>query len=559
MRRPRILLLPLAALVLLGGTLARRAPEPTVPVRHANPLGTLALGTASPAALPTSSRQSASGEAFVVLRGADTLAIERFTRSARRLDGDLADHGARDVRETYVAYLEPEGRVGRLELAVRPGNAARNTPPLRRAAVTFNAEEAFAEALGGGSRTRFRVDVSPGALPYLTLSSALLEQMAIRARALGGDRVELPLVEVGEGRALAATVLRSGPDSLRIVVDGLAVEAAVDSAGRLLGGHVPSQGLTIQRVAARDAETLDRVDYSASSGAPYVAEEVRVRATARHTLAGTLTLPTFTAGPFPGVVLVTGSGPQERDATFLGSYRPFRQIADVLSRRGVAVLRLDDRGVGASTGSFTNATSADFADDVRSALTFLRARPEIDGERLALIGESEGGLVATMVAATDPELRGLVLMGTPSRTGRSLIASQVRYRLEREGKLPPAERDSVVTVIEARNERLARVLPWLRFILDYDPIATAVNVGTPVLILQGETDRQVFANQAGELGVAFRGGGNQDVTVRIFPNLNHLFLEDPDGDPELYPLLASKALPAAVLDTIAGWVTGHLL
>jgi hypothetical protein len=255
--------------------------------------------------------------------------------------------------------------------------------------------------------------------------------------------------------------------------------------------------------------------------------------------------------------MVTGSGPQERDGTYLGSYRPFRQIADALSRHGVAVLRLDDRGVGKSTGRFTLANSADFADDVRAALLYLRQRPEVDPARLGLVGESEGGLIASMVAATDPDLRALVLMGTPSRTGRNLIDSQVRYRLEHDGAVPEAKRDSVAAEIEAKNERLARVLPWLRFILDYDPIPTATKVSTPVLILHGETDRQVAPNQAEELAVALRAGGNRDVSIRIFPHLNHLFLPDDDGDPEKYAGLSSKSLPPSVLAEISIWTVRH--
>jgi dipeptidyl aminopeptidase/acylaminoacyl peptidase len=337
---------------------------------------------------------------------------------------------------------------------------------------------------------------------------------------------------------------------------GTALKAHVDEKGRILDARVPSRDLRVERVETPEVETLGAPDYSPPPGAPYFAEDVTIYATP-FALAGTLTLPKDRPRPIPAVVLVSGSGPQERDGTYLGTYRPFRQIADALSRQGIAVLRLDDRGVGRSTGSFTRATSADFAQDVRAALAYLRERMDIDGTRLGLVGESEGGLIASMVAATDPELKALVLMGTPSRTGRDLIAQQVRYRLEHDN-VPLEERDSIAAAIETQNDRWARVLPWLRFILDYDPIPTAVRVSTPVLILHGETDRQVGVNQAEELAVAFRGGGNQDVTVRVFPNLNHLFLEDPDGDPERYALLGSKSVPVDVLSEISEWLSDHL-
>jgi hypothetical protein len=365
------------------------------------------------------------------------------------------------------------------------------------------------------------------------------------------------LFDVNAGRTFTAAVTRVGRDSIVVKLDTSEVRLQVDAAGHILGGSYPGRGFVLQR-ARTGEQPLDAHDYSAPPDAPYTAEDVRVQASPTHSLAGTLTLPTDQAAPHPAVVVVTGSGPQERDGTYLGSYRPFRQIADALSRHGIAVLRLDDRGVGQSTGRFTLANSADFADDVRAALAFLRERPDIDASRLGLLGESEGGLVASMVAATDPTLRALVLLGTPSRKGRDLIDSQVRYQLEHDVTVEPAQRDSIAAAIEAKNERLAQVLPWLRFILDYDPIPTATRVPTPVLILQGGTDRQVSANQAHELGVAFRAGGNRDVTVRVFPHLNHLFLEDEDGDPEKYAALSSKVLLPTVLGEITTWVGRHL-
>lgn len=495
---------------------------------------------------------------FVVRAGADTIAVERFSRTAERLEGELLDLGSGNLRESYVATLGAGALVSRFEVSVLPGNTARDTPPVRRAAVTFGNDVAVEEVRAGGSKRERRFETSAGALPYLELSGALLEQAAMRARALGGERVELQLLDVNDSRTFTAVVVSLGADSIQIRLEGLEVRAHVDADGRILGGHAPLRDVTIERVAPGEAQPLGAHDYSAPLDAPYVAEEVKVRASAFYSLAGTLTLPADASPPFPALVLVSGSGPQERDGTYLGTYRPFRQIADALSRRGIAVLRLDDRGVGASTGSFTLATSADFAEDVRAALDHLRKRDDIDGERLGLIGESEGGLIASMVAASDPELRALVLMGTPSRTGRKLIASQVRYRLEHDDVIPPSQRDSLVAAVEARNERLARVLPWLKFILDYDPIPTALQVATPVLILQGETDRQVTPNQAEELAVALRAGGNHDVTVRVFPQLNHLFLDDSDGDPEGYADLPSKSIPPEVLAAISDWLPQRL-
>ena len=296
--------------------------------------------------------------------------------------------------------------------------------------------------------------------------------------------------------------------------------------------------------------------------APYTPEEVRVPTPAGYELAGTLTLPKEAPGPVPAVVLISGSGPQDRDGAIPGvpGYHPFRQIADALGRRGIAVLRLDDRGFGASGGDPSRATTADLADDARAALEFLRGRGDIDPERLALIGHSEGGIIAPMVAAADPGLAGIVLMAGSSRTGREILSYQQTNAVGRDSTLSPAEQDSLRAELAARTDSAARNTPWLRFFLDYDPLTTAREVGVPVLILQGATDRQVSAEQAEELGAGFRTGGNADVTVRVFPDLNHLFLPDPDGTADVgrYAALPSKEVPAEVLDTLAKWLAERL-
>src|SRR4030095_6814814 len=165
--------------------------------------------------------------------------------------------------------------------------------------------------------------------------------------------------------------------------------------------------LTLKRgeQAAATPPQTPKPDYSAPADAPYLAEEVVVKTPAGHTLAGTLTLPKSAsrANPVSAIVTVTGSGPQERDENIgLQGFRPFRQIADSLARRGIAVLRMDDRGTGASGGAFKGSTSADFAEDVRAGLAYLRTRPEIRADRLGVLGHSEGAIIAPMVADKEP-------------------------------------------------------------------------------------------------------------------------------------------------------------
>lgn len=310
-------------------------------------------------------------------------------------------------------------------------------------------------------------------------------------------------------------------------------------------------------IAPRAAEAAD---YSAPAGAPYVAEEVRVQA-GDHVLAGTLTLPSARTGRIPAVVLITGSGQQDRDSGIpvIPGYRFFRQIADTLSRRGIAVLRLDDRGVGGSGGDLQRATTADFADDVRAAVAYLRGRGEIDPARIGLAGHSEGGVIAPMVAADDPRIRAVALMAGTAYSGGRVLDFQLRSALMAQG-LAGAALDSAFARGLAARETGAAQVPWMRWFIDHDPLPVARRVRAPVLVLQGATDRQVTPEQADTLAAAIRAGGNRDVTVKLVPAVNHLFLADPVGtaDPAAYAALPDKRVPASVLGPLVDFFVDRL-
>jgi dipeptidyl aminopeptidase/acylaminoacyl peptidase len=276
--------------------------------------------------------------------------------------------------------------------------------------------------------------------------------------------------------------------------------------------------------------------------------------------AGTLTIPSESdRRPFPAVILIAGSGPQERDSRLPGlpGYQPFREIADALGRRGIAVLRFDERGVGTSTGDFSAATSEDLADDVRAALAFLRARSDIDGSRIGLAGHSEGGLIAPMVAAADPAVAAVVSLAGPSRTGREILDYQLRRRITADSALSAAERAAALDKIPAQLDALS-ARPWEAFFLGYDPLPAARTLQVPVLLLQGAADIQVTPEQAEELAAAVRTGGNPNVTVRVFPEINHLFVRDAAAEPTPYPQLPSLRVAPEVLEALASWLETNL-
>jgi dipeptidyl aminopeptidase/acylaminoacyl peptidase len=315
-------------------------------------------------------------------------------------------------------------------------------------------------------------------------------------------------------------------------------------------------------------------DYSALPNAPFTAEEITLQVKT-YTLAGTLLLPKSRTRPLPAVITITGSGQQTRDEPLplpgLEKYKPMRQIAELLAGRGIAVLRVDDRGIGSSTGRETlmAATTSDFADDVRAQVAYLRSRSEINGNRIALVGHSEGGTIASMLAASDPRIAAIVLMAGAGKSGALISMEQLSAVLDQDTSVTDeqkmqklAEEQEVIHAVQTGadlSKYPAQVrLPWVREFWTYDPLPTIRKVRQPILILQGALDRQVSAEQATMLEEAARSTGNKDVTKRMFPNLNHLFLPARTGAFSEYTKLEITAIPDEVITVLGNWLQTRL-
>lgn len=333
---------------------------------------------------------------------------------------------------------------------------------------------------------------------------------------------------------------------------------------------------------------------------PYSVEEVRVpNPIGGFELAGTLTWPAG-EGPFPGVVLVSGSGPQDRDETLAG-HKPFAVLADHLTRAGIAVLRYDDRGVAESGGEFASATSEDFASDADAALAWLAARPQVRGDAVGIVGHSEGGLVGPLVAARSDRPRFLVLLAGPGVPGRDILLTQTRAIAELQsaseaaiatnermllgvfraldgtddpeesaarirevltseiGHLDPVERAAAGIPEDDPGPWLdAQVAefnsPWMRFFLSHDPASALEATRVPVLAVNGSLDSQVDADiNLTAIEAALRRGDNSDYTVEELPGLNHLFQGAPTGNPTEYGVIDETMSPV-LMDRVAEWI-----
>lgn len=501
------------------------------------------------------SAQSAGQTAFVFLMSGDTVGIERFSASPQLVTGEILQKG--QPRLTYLATKAAPGRFASLDLVAYPANGLPDAEPLQRVRLRIVGDSAIADITAGGATSTQKFATKADALMIINNSIAMFEPVLELMTGANRDSVTVQMLLVAGGQTLPATFRRVTADSLEVRL-GPQQSYVVVRGTAIVRVYAPAQRLVMQRIEG-DAATriaLGKPDYSAPAGAPYRAENVRVPTPAGHTLAGTLTMPTGVSGRVPAVVTITGSGPQDRDEylPIVPGFRPFRQVADTLGRRGIAVLRMDDRGTGESGGNHATATSADFADDIRAGIAWLRARPDIDPARIAVLGHSEGGLIAPIIAASDPRLAAAVLLAGPSTRGREILDFQLRYGIEHDTAIAPGKRDSAFKATRAGFDSTAGKQPWMRYFQEYDPIPTIRKVKQPVLILQGATDQQVTAEQAEVIAREMRATGNRAVTMRVYPDRNHLFLPDTSGNPAGYTSLTSGKIGPEVMGQIADWL-----
>ena len=375
----------------------------------------------------------------------------------------------------------------------------------------------------------------------------------------------------------------------------------LNDAGTEAKGQWKQGGQTLPLTLKKTDKVTQRKRTQVPEG-PFPYREIQVSYPNREAglvLAGTLTLPERD-GPFPVVLLISGSGPQDRDETLLG-HKPFLVLADDLARRGIGALRFDDRGVGKSTGDHGTATSADFATDVEAGIAYLKTRSEVDASRIGLMGHSEGGLIAPMVAAKSPDdVAFLVLLAGPGLPGDEILIAQTglilkamggddnavarqvdlakaMYEVLRAEKDETTATDALVALVkdaaskfsdeekkameaagpDATMAQIKRLRsPWFRFFLTYDPRPTLAKIGCPVLAINGEKDLQVPPRENLEaIEQAIKSGGNDRVTIKEIPGLNHLFQPSETGSPSEYARIEETFSPRA-LKIIGDWIEG---
>jgi pimeloyl-ACP methyl ester carboxylesterase len=401
-----------------------------------------------------------------------------------------------------------------------------------------------------------------------------------------------------KGLAFDAVSIKDGAVRVEIGMGKVVFEGKRRKDGKEIAGTFKQAGqsfpLTLKRVAR-----VTELSRPQTPRKPYPYDEIEVAYENKVQgikLAGSLTVPRG-KGPFPAVLLITGSGPQDRDETILG-HKPFLVLADHLTRRGIAVLRVDDRGVGGSTGSVPDSTTADFAEDVQAGIEFLKGRKEVNAAQIGLIGHSEGGAIAPLVASRSKDIAFIVLLAGPGVPGEEVLRTQSAASLKVAGRTDPKElallktlQDRLIATVRAEKgsadaEKKVRAAlkqitsklsedekkqaaaalslievhtglllsPWGRYFLDYDSRPALRKVACPVLALNGAKDVQVDAKRNLQaIEAALKEAGNKDVTIRELPDLNHLFQTCKTGALAEYGAIEETLAPV-VLETVANWI-----
>ena len=384
-------------------------------------------------------------------------------------------------------------------------------------------------------------------------------------------------------------------NKLEIIASGLGLLYRGTLENDTITGTFSQGGISFPLVLRRSGKPLLQRPQTPQEPLPYISEEVIIpNSDKSFSLSATLTLPD-SPGVFPAVILIAGSGPNDRDETLYG-HKPFLVISDHLTRNGFAVLRYDKRGVGKSTGNFDKATLRDFADDATMALNYLRQRKEIDNLKIGLLGHSEGGIVAPMVASVEKEVRMMVLMAAPGITGIEVVLDQNEISMRQQAMEPgtieklqmlnremfesllswdgsenhrTALRDKLLHLWNQlpillkmkinkesylRSQFNAMIKPGYRSFLAVDPASYLEKVSCAVLAVNGENDLQVTAEKnLTAIKKALGKGGNNGTATKVYPGLNHLFQESTTGRVDEYAKITQTISPE-VLSDITNWL-----
>jgi len=566
-----------------------------------------ALAATGPAAAGELDRFLGHWEGKLVLPTAELDIAADFAADGGSLSGTL-DIPAQGAKGMPLTAFEVDGNQIRFKIQGVPGEPTFDgtladgaiSGPFIQGGQTFSFELRRAKAAGASPAATL---TEAAAKPFLghwegTLSLPMAEvavkvDLAFDGGALSGT-IDIPM-QGSKGMPLADFGIDG--DAIRFKIKDVPGDPTFD--GTIADGEITGKfkqgGAAFDFMLGRDEVKGPNRPQEPKPPFPYDQEEVSYT-NGDITLSGTLTLPKG-PGPFPAALLITGSGPQDRNEMLLG-HKPFLVLADHLTREGIAVLRVDDRGVGGSTGDTMQSTTSDFAGDAIAGVHFLMTQERIDPSKIGVIGHSEGGIVGPLAASRSKDIAYVVMLAGTGVPGNEIMPLQME-KIARAGGVPEETIAKQVALqrqlldllgSDKSSEEIAAPLreiaakqvalsggleggsedassdeaikqavqgilnPWFRYFVTYDPRPALRKLSVPVLALNGSLDTQVDPEQnLPEISKALKEGGNPDVTIKELPGLNHLFQAATTGAPSEYVNIEETMSPVA-LEIVSDWI-----
>jgi len=422
----------------------------------------------------------------------------------------------------------------------------RDDQSVRRSSATFT-------PAGSGPQTPVVKTFGPGVIYWSDMVPSSVQLAVAKARALDRPIARVEAASLFSGSHGVVVVSRVDATDWVVTYHNKSYDVLTDGRGCMISASLPDFGVTIERRTGFSPNAYPQWNpYAAPPDGAYHATDVVIPAAHGVVLAGTLTRPLHPS-KVPAAILITGLSPHERN-NGQPPWMPFRDIADALTRAGVAVLRVDDRGVGKSTGDNSTFTTFAKADDIRAEVRWLKAQRGVDPKRIALVGYSEGGLIAPMVAADDPSIAAVITLAGPGVTGPEVARYQIEAAVDGDPSIAPSDRAK-----EIQRQLAEPLTAHERSYLSVDPMEYARRVRCPALIIQGSTDLNIPVRSAERIAAAMRSNGNPDVTVRLFSDVNHALLPDTSGLDDGWVTLPAFITSPHVLDEVSRWAAAHLL
>jgi len=465
-------------------------------------------------------------------------------------------------RAAYVTY--EQGRIAGVEWVEATSKSVHTRSELTQSAIIDSTIALRDDASTSSSSTTLTMAGSPpsktithsfdpGMIYWSDMIPSSIQQALDRAIVIGGSSVDVPARSLFSSASGKVSVVRIDPADWTVSYHSKTYLVLTDDRSCVISASLPAFGVTIERRSSFSPASYPMwAPYAAPPDRAYTVATAKIPAHGGATLAGTLTRPPH-AKLAPAAVLITGLSSGERN-NGQPPWMPLRDIADALTRAGFAVLRVDDRGIGESTGDSKTWTTPAKAADVRTEVDWLASQPNIDPKRIMLVGYSEGGLIAPMVAADDPSIAAIVTLAGPGVSGNDLARYQTEARVDADPTIAPADREREV------EKQLAEPLDAHESsFMSIDPISYARRVRCPALIIQGSTDLDVPVRSAERLASAMRSNGDPDVTVRFFPNVSHAMLPDVAGVDTGWATLPAFITSPQILQTVTEWARVHLV